>query len=76
MCTDVHDQRRDHEFGVEGTKVGVSLYGVLKEALNKCKKKGNTGSHYVNMLYCTIRPAGQITGDSPTQNNEESSIIR
>lgn len=59
-----------------GTKIGESMYDVLKKGLNKCKKKGNTGSSCLNMLCCTVRPAGQITGDSAGQNSLESSIVR
>lgn len=52
------------------------MYDVLKEVLNKCKRKGNTGSSSVNMLCHTVRPAGQLTGDRAAQNNLESSRVR
>lgn len=62
--------------GGGGAKVGVSMYAILKEVLNKCKRKGNTGSSSVNMLCRTVRPAGQLTGDGATQNHLQSNIVR
>lgn len=60
-----------------GAKVSMyAVYAVLKEVLNKCKRKGNTGTSSVNMLCRTDRPAGQLTGDGAAQNNLESSIVR